>query len=281
MYSSHRVVYYVFLMALAGSVALTGCSSTQPIAHDSAQEAYEKANQYFEEGDYDRAIEYYRGVFQYGRATEWAAYAQYELGRAHEERGEYLIAATEYNRFTQLYSNHELLPDAEYRRGLMYYNESPHYKLDQTDTERAIANFELFLHRHPNHTHAEDAQENVRELRGKLARKKYDAGALYERRRMYRAATYTYEQVFDQYPETDYADRALVAAMRSYIDYSDRSVPGRQEERLQSAIEIYERLTQVFPDSPVLRDAERQYERAQSRLERFQSDEDALADDAS
>ncbi|MES3630142.1 MAG: outer membrane protein assembly factor BamD [Longimonas sp.] len=265
--------YLVIGVALCG-LFLAACSGSQRVVHNSAEEAYQKASELFEEGDYETAIQYYRGVFQYGRGTEWAPSAQFMLARAHEERGENLMAATEYNRFTQLYRNHERLPEAEYRRALMYYNESPHYKLDQTDTERALANFRLYMQRHPNDEHVDDAQAKVQELRNKLARKQFEAGELYERRRMYRAAAFTYESVFDQYPDSDYADQALLASIRTYIEYSDRSVPQRQAERLESAIANYERLTQVFPDSPLLGDAERQYERAQSRLERIRERED-------
>jgi outer membrane protein assembly factor BamD len=235
----------------------------------------------FEEGEYETATEYFRGVFEYGRGSEWAPEAQFQLARAEEERGRYLVAATEYNRFTQLYRTHELRPNAEYRRALMYYNESPSYKLDQTDTERAISNFQLYIQRYPNHEKVDDAEAKVAELRNKLARKQFEAGELYERRRMYRAAAYTYEEVFDLYPDTDYADQALMAAVRTYVEYADMSVQQRQAERLQAAVENYNRLAQVFPDSPHLNAAERHYERAQERLERIREREadDQLAQD--
>ena len=274
---------YLLLGATICSVLLAGCSGSQRITHSSAEQAYQKGMELFEEEEYEDAIEYFRGVFEYGRGTEWAPNAQFHLARAYEERGRYLLAATEYNRFTQLYRNNERLPEAEYRRALMYYNESPPYKLDQTDTERAISNFQLYMQRYPNDDRVSDAEQKVQELRNKLARKQFEAGELYERRRMYRAAAFTYEEVFDQYPDTDYADRALAASVRTYVEYADMSVRQRQEERLESAVENYNRLAQVFPDSPHLREAERQYERAQERLERIrerEEEDEQLAQDA-
>jgi outer membrane protein assembly factor BamD len=83
--------------------------------------------------------------------------------------------------------------------------------------------------------------------------------------------------VFDQYPETAWADDALLGAIRSYIEYAAQSVPQRQAERLDKAIENYNRLTQVFPDSPLLQDAEGLYEEAQDRLEAIQ-EQQSLAD---
>lgn len=282
MYRSFRAMRYLLFGAVVCSVLLAGCSGSQRVTHSSAEQAYQKGMELYEEEEYEEAIDYLRGVFEYGRGTDEAPDAQFYLARAHEERGEHLLAATEYNRFTQLYRNNVRLPEAEYRRALMYYKESPHYKLDQTDTEQAISNFQLYMQRYPNHEKVSDAEEKVLELRNKLSRKQFEAGELYERRRMYRAAAYTYEEVFDQYPDTDYADRALAASVRTYVEYAAMSVPQRQAERFESAIENYNRLAQVFPDSPHLREAERQYERAQERLERIEareSDEDQIAQD--
>lgn len=279
---SFRAMRFLWLGLALCSVLVAGCSGTQRISHTSAEQAYQKGMTLFEDGDYERAIEYFRGVFEYGRGSEWAPEAQYQLARSYEERSRYLLAATEYNRFTQLYRTHALLPDAEYRRALMYYEASPNYKLDQTDTERAISNFQIYIQRHPGHEMVSDAESKVADLRNKLARKQFEAAELYERRRMYRAAAFTYEEVFDLYPDTDYADQALRAAVRTYVAYSDMSVPQRQAERLQKAVENYERLAQVFPESPHLEAAERHYERAQDRLERIRartSESDQLAQD--
>jgi outer membrane protein assembly factor BamD len=282
MYRSFRAMRFLWVGIAVCSVLLAGCSGAQRISHNSAEQAYQKGMELFEAGDHDSAIEYFRGVFEYGRGNEWAPEAQFQMARAHEERGQYLLAATEYNRFTQLYRTHELRPDAEYRRALMYYNASPNYKLDQTDTERAISNFQIYIQRYPTHDMVNDAEAKVAELRNKLARKQFEAGELYERRRMYRAAAYTYEQVFDLYPDTDYADQALMASVRTYVEYADMSVPQRQAERLEAAVENYNRLAQVFPDSPHLQAAERQYERAQERLGRIEereSNDNQLAQD--
>ena len=281
MYRSFRATCALWLGIAVCGVLLAGCSGTQRVAHTSAEEAYQKGMELFEDEEYEDAAKYFRGVFEYGRGNEWAPDAQFQLGRAQEERGRHLLAATEYNRFTQLYRTHSLRPNAEYRRALMYYNESPNYKLDQTDTERAISNFELYIQRYPNHENTDSAEAKIAELRNKLARKQFEAGELYERRRMYRAAAYTYEEVFDLYPDTDYADQALMAAVRTYVSYADMSVEQRQAERLEAAVENYNRLVQVFPDSPHLKAAERHYERAQERLERIQEREaeDQLAQD--
>jgi len=258
----------LLLLSLLGFLLVTGCSNTRRITHSSPEQAYQKGMDAFEEENYDRAMRYFRAVFQYGRGNDYADDAQYRLAEAYREQSRYLLAANEFQRFGELYRTNQRVPQAAYQRALMYYKLSPAYKLDQSDTREAISLFQLFLEQHPQHELAPDAQEKIRELRGKLAHKQYDAGLLYEKRDMWEAAVETYESLFNAYPDTDWADNALLAAMRSYIAYADASIEKKQAERYQKAIDNYERLTQLFPNSNLLNTAEDLYSEAQSKLER-------------
>lgn len=242
-----------------------GCNAGR-LTYSNPQEAYEKGMDYYERGKYDRAIEYFQGVFDFGRTHEWADDAQLFLARSYRANGDLILAASEYGRFIQIYRGDLRLPEAEYERAMTYYERSPGYQLDQTPTRRAIEEFNLFISRHPGHLLRPEAEERVRTLREKLARKQYETARLYERRELYRAAAASFESAFDQYPDTPWADDALVGAMRTYIDYADESIASRQAERYQRAVEHYERLIQLFPNSPLLKDAEALYEQASARL---------------
>lgn len=272
-----RIRTFSSVLALMLAV-LVGCTGGGRITHQSAEDAFQKGQAAFQEEEYDEAIDYFRAVFQYGRGNEYAADAQYFLGASYREQGRYLLAANEFKRFLQLYRNDERATQVEFERAMMYYKQSPHYKLDQSDTQTAISYFQLFIERHPNHELVPKAREHVKELRTKLARKKFAAAGLYEEREMWRAATETYKDVFDQYPDTPWADDALLGTIRSYIAYADRSVQKKQDDRFQKAIDTYNRLAQVFPDSPLLQEAEALYSEAQRKLNRIQQgDEQSLA----
>lgn len=277
-------VYFMRLSVLASLfsvvllVGLMGCSGSQGISTNGPQDAYEKGMAQYEDGNYDRAIRYFRAVMSYGRGNEYGPEAQFQLAMAQRQMKKYLVAANEFKRFKQLYRNHEKVPRAEYEQARAYYARSPRYQLDQTDTRRAIELFRLFIDRYPDHDLASDAREKIDELRAKLAHKQYDAAKLYERRDMWRAATESFESVFDQYPETPWADDALLGALRAYIQYADRSIQERQAERYQKALDQYSRLAQIFPDSPLLNRAEPLRDEAQRKLERVRDrDRESLA----
>jgi len=261
----------LLLFALLG--VLVGCSGGNQLTYSGPEEAYKKGVDEMDEGDYQQAIRFFRAVFEYGRGNEWAPEARFKLAMAQRELGKHLVAANEFQRFTQLYRNDDLLPQAEFERANSYYLRSPMYRLDQSDSEQAISLFRLFIDRYPDHDLVPEAEEKITELRSKLARKKYEAGQLYEQRNMWQAATTVYERAFDQYPDTPWADDALLGAVRTYIRYADRSVENKQAERYRKAIENYNRLTQLFPESNLIGRAEDLYSEAREKLDRVEARE--------
>ncbi len=253
------------LGTLALILVLMGCAGSGRIKYDTPQEAYEKGLALYEAGKYDRAAEYFQGSFDFGRTHSFAADAQLYLARSYRANKENLLAASEYIRFMEIYRSDPRVPQAEYEHAMTYYDRSPDFTLDQTDTERAVQQFQLFITRFPNHENVADAEARILELRDKMGRKQYETAKLYERREMFQAAALSYEAVFDQYFDTQWADDALLGAMQAYMNYSDLSIQVRQAERLQQAIDSYERLIQVFPDSDLLKQAEAVYDQIQLR----------------
>ena len=268
-------VVKLFLVLLVASITLLGCSNSGRIAYTTPQEAFGKGRALFEDGKYDLAIQYFQGVFSFGRTHQWAPDAQLYLARSYKENGEFLLAANEYERFTKIYRADERLAEANFEWAMTYFEMSPESALDQSDTKRAIEEFELFMDRFPSNDLVNDAQKVIVELRTKLAKKQFDTAKLYERRELFEAAALSFESVFDLYPDTEWAQQALVGAIRSYIAFSDQSINTRQPERLQAAIKNYDRLTQIFQESPYLKEAESLYKQAQDRLDSLSGNADA------
>ena len=251
------------------TVLVAGCFGSGRLRYDTPKEAYDKGVERFEVGKYERAAQYFQGAFDFGRTHEWADDSQLYLARAYRADRQYILAASEYSRFAEIYRGDERVPLAEFERAMTYYERSPGYQLDQTDTQRGIEVFNLYMKRYPGHDSIEVAAQRVLQLRQKLAHKQYNTAQLYDRRGLYEAAALSYEAVFDKFPDTPWADDALLSAIRAYIAFSNQSIASRQPERLQKAIDHYQRLLQIFPDSEVLKEAELLYERANAQMERL------------
>ncbi len=257
------------LMALLTALVLSACGSSGELQYESAQDAFEQGMERFENEQYDRATRYFRAVFDFGRTHEYAPEAQFYLARSYQENREYIIAAQEFTRFIELYRTDPRVEEAEFQRAMTYYVRSPRYQFDQTPTRQALRFFQLYVQRFPDSERADLASDKIDEMRNKLARKQVYAAEQYETRGQYQAAALSYDKVFDQYPDTKWADDAMLGAIRMYIAFSEASVPSRQAERLEPALERYQQMLQLFPDSPLLQQAERLYERASERHERL------------
>lgn len=259
-----RSTLLVLLIAIAA-----GCSSGNRIDAETPEAAFEQGLALYERGKHARAIEYFQHVFDFGRTNPRAADAQYYLAKAYFEDEQYLLAANEFTRFVELYRGDERAEEGAYMRALSYYELSPPYQLDQTDTETALTYIRLYLSTYPEGEHAAELGAITEELRAKLAQKQYEVAELYERRELYEAAAISFEQVLEKYPDSDYADDALLGALRNYKAFAEASIPVRQQERYQLAADAYERLVQLFPQSPLIGEAESTYASVDRALERF------------
>lgn len=254
-----------FILLVAFAVlppVLVGCGGATGVVADSAEEAYHDGMDAFAEGRYDRAIEYLRATLDFGRTGEWADEAQIYLARAYFETEQYLLAAAEFDRFADLYPNDPRTEEARLGEIQAYYRLSPPYDLDQTDTDRAIALIRTFMANYPNSVFTDDVVAMLEELREKLARKQYEAGRLYERRELYEAAVLTYQSMLETYPTSPYADDALLGALRAQVAFAEHSIRERQAERFTEALALYDRFVELFPNSPLLSEAEALYDRA-------------------
>ncbi|MEM8484174.1 MAG: outer membrane protein assembly factor BamD [Bacteroidota bacterium] len=269
----------LFLALCCTVMLVAGCGSANRISYDTPQEAFGKGKVLYEEGKYTAAITYFQGVFSFGRTHQWAADAQLYLARAYRDNKEYLLASNEYERFTKIYRADPRLARVNFERAETFAQMSPAPALDQSDTKRAIQEFQLFIDRFPNDDLIGEAQEQVVALRTKLAEKQFLTAQLYERRELFEAAALSFESVFDLYPDTPWAQPALVGAIKMYIAFSDQSIALRQPERLRSAIKNYDRLIQIFEPSEHHKEAESYYEQAQAKLKALQ-DADAAKDAA-
>ena len=96
------------------AIFLAGCGSSSRVRYDTPEEAFEKGKARYDEEDYAVAILYFQGAFDFGRTHQWAADAQIYLARAYRGNREYLLAANEFARFTQIYRSDPRIADAAF-----------------------------------------------------------------------------------------------------------------------------------------------------------------------
>jgi len=249
---------------------LSACTSSNVIRPgDTIDVAFEKAKNLYDEEKYTDAANAFETVVSVGRGTDVGQEAQFLLAESYFKDRRFMLAAAEYERYALFYPNSSRREMVDFKQGKSYYFLSPRYKLDQTNTRKAIEQFRLFNSRYPNSDLVTESGELITELRTKLAKKKFEAANFYMRTDRFQSAVLYYDLVIDDFPETEWAEKSLVEQIEAYIRYADNSIRSKQPERYRLAIDSYEKYIQLFPRGENRPKAEDLYDEAATALEKM------------
>ena len=206
----------------------------------SPDDLYARGVAEFDDREFQRAIIYLERFLSTTLGDPRIPDARMLLGDAHVERREYATAASHYQRVVTDFPNHPRNREARFKICDAYYKLSPAAPLDQEYTVSAIAHCQSVAEYFPGTEEGDSAAGYVDDLRQKLAKKSYDAGMHYFRRRAYDAAVLYFQEVVTQYPDTPLAPSALEQLVETY---------GRLGY-VEDAEEAKERLLREYPESP-------------------------------
>ncbi len=210
--------FLLFAMLLT---MLSGCAGRRKWVDQPADVAWEKIQNYYGRKKYLDAVEHLEIFLINHAGTAKADSAQFILAESHFKMKEYIIAAAEYEKLVSQYPQSPLVEEASYKMGLSFYKLSPKYSLDQSYTHRAFDSFQLFLEEFPASEYKSDALDMIDEIRDKLAKKVFENGRLYQKVKEYDAARIYYDEVLNNYYDTEYAPKALFEKGMTYEAVAD------------------------------------------------------------
>ena len=198
-----------------------------------------------ERGDYTLAIQIFKRVTLDLPLHETADGALIALADAQRAISAYVFAEEAYRRLLSDYPHSPLVPEAEYKLGMAFFDQVLGASLDQSMATQAISQFEYFLAAFPSSDFVDEAAERIVELRTKLAEKRYESATLYFSLRQPKAARIYLESVIVEYPDTVWARAALLDKARSFAIEGARAL----------AEDEYQRLMELYPETEEARTA--------------------------
>ena len=155
--------------------------------------------------------------------------ARYYLADSFYGREEYITAAGRLTRLAEDFPNGEWADDARFRVCEAYRELAPEPTLDQAYTQGAIDHCQSLIVYHPDSPHVGEAQEIVRTMENRLARKAFLNGVFYARRQAFDSAVIDYETVLERWPQSPAAPDALAGMVEAYrrIGYSEEADAAR------------------------------------------------------
>jgi outer membrane protein assembly factor BamD len=149
------------------------------------------------------------------------------LGKAHEGRGEYLLAAQSYARLAETYPDDSLAAVGLLAAGKAYLKLWRNPALDPTYGTLAQTQFRLLSSLYPDSKYRAEADKGVASVDEMMATKDYETAVHYTRRKAFDSAIIYFKDVVRNYPNTVISRDAMMRMVEVYrrpeMNYKDEA----------------------------------------------------------
>lgn len=251
---------------------VVGCSEHSKIVKSTDYDLkYKKAIEYYEGGDCFKALPLFEELMTYFRMTERGEDVYYYYANTQFCLKEYYLAAYYFKRFTVNYPNSPKAEECAFNSAICSMLNSPEYNLDQSDTYKAIDDFQLFMNHYPESGLVDSCNTLIGELRNKLETKSFEKAKLYYRMEKYRSAVILFNTTLEEFPDTDYKEEVLYLIVKSNFLFASNSIETKKEDRYDNTIKSYHTFVDQFGSSKFLKSAESYYNSSQKELEKLRN----------
>jgi outer membrane protein assembly factor BamD len=225
------------LLLLVILFLLSGCKIWLPwgkkaeMPRSTPEGLYQQALLDYQSGDYKRAIELFQRVKEEYPLSPLAIVAELGVGDAYFSGKQYVEAELVYAEFMNLHPTNEDLPYVMYQIGMCHFNEITTIDRDQTETFKALKEFERLMARFPASKFSFMAEKMIRECRKALGEQEFYVGEFYFNIKEYAAALRRFEKIVREYPNVglDYKVSYFIAeTKRRMAEANAKKTPAGQ-----------------------------------------------------
>jgi len=220
----------IFSIILGSIILLSACKSDFEKVRTNPDPDFliKKAFEYYEQEDYNKAQTLFELVINSLRGKTEAEKVYFSYAYTHFYQGKYILASYYFKNFVATYGNSPLKEEAEYMSSYSYYKLSPIYRLEQSNTLKAIDGFQIFVNTYPNSERVAECNRLIDEMRIKLERKEFSIGQLYYDTKQYQSATRVFENMLKDYPDSKDHENIRHLIVKSAYLLAENSVYGRE-----------------------------------------------------
>ena len=224
-----RIVRSTRLVALAaGIVLLAACAGNDEIQTEvqSLTEAYEKAQEYIERGNYARGVQIFEAIQARYPFSDLSRQIQLEMMYAYYKARQPEQAIEVADTFMRENPIHPRVDYALYIKGLAYFEQDAgfierRFKKDITkrppnDVDLSYSSFRRLVERYPASDYAADAQQRMVFLKNRMSAYENHVADYYLRRGAYVAALNRAQRALEEYNGADGNARSLEIMAEAY-----------------------------------------------------------------
>lgn len=266
------------LLLLLMMVVFSSCSNYEKLLQSSDYtQRYEAAKQYYYSGNYSRASALLTDLIAGAKGTDRAEEALFLLGMSAYRDKEYDAAANYFKKYYETYPRGYYVQEAHFFAGKSLYENTPEPELDQSDTYKAITEFQKFTEEFPNSKYHKEATRLIFVMQDKLIEKEYAAAKLYfdlgtyfgtssssSSGNNYEACVVTAQNAISDFPYSERREDFAILILRAKFELAEQSVESKRAERYQNAIDEYYGFVNEYPKSKFLAKATALFNRAKA-----------------
>jgi outer membrane protein assembly factor BamD len=196
-----------WILILAGLVLiLSGCQFSWPwskksdLTRATPDGLYQQGVAYYQDGSYKKSVAVFQRLKEEYPLSKFTIMAELGIADSHFSDKEWPEAELAYTDFLNLHPTNENLPYVLYQLGLCHFNQISTIDRDQSETVKALREFERLTARFPNSKFAFLAEKMIRECKKILGEQEFYVGEFYFNSKQYRAALRRFEKVARDYP---------------------------------------------------------------------------------
>jgi outer membrane protein assembly factor BamD len=259
-----------FPLILVFALFLFGCNGFNKVLKSKdPQYKLKMAEQYYAKKKYNYAQQLYEDIMPFYRGQPEFEDIYYKYAYCAYYQLDYLNADNLFKTFLEIYPNSVKAEEVDYMRAYSYYKQSPKPELDQTNTVKALGMMQTFINTHPGSPRNKEASDIIDVCRQKLEVKDHKSAQLYFDLGHFRAAATAFNEVLNNYPESDKADIYKMMAIRAYFRLAELSVDEKKPERFEKVVSECNEFMDRFPQSPFAKEVQEFLSQSQNNLKTY------------
>lgn len=258
--------FLITLMLLAG---LSSCSKFSKVLKSKDYEYKLKmAEQYYAKKSYRQAQTLFEELFPIYKGSPQFEDLYYKFAYCHYNLRDFVTAENLFKGYLEVFPNSPRAEEVEYMQAYSFFRQSPKPELDQSNTVKAMGMMQVFINTHPGSVRNKEAEEIIETCTRKLEKKEYASAQLYYDLGHFRAAALAFATLINNFPESTASDEYKLMSIRAYYRYASMSIEEKQQERFEKVVSEVQDFQDRFPESKLLKDAERFLELSQNQLKK-------------
>jgi outer membrane protein assembly factor BamD len=271
--SNFAAMFRNALPALFIAVAMMfgGCKYQKILKSNDFEKKFEMAQLYYDNGKYQKAFPLLEELITVFRGTAKAEDVYFLYANCNYKLGDFMLAGYHFNNFVKTFPRSSRAEEAQFMNAKCYFLDSPEETLDQSSTNKAIEEIQLFINRYPNSDRVAECNDLMDRLRAKLEAKSYRHAKLYFRLGDYKAAIFALRNTIKDFPDSRHREELGSMVVKASYELAANSIETKQVERFKDAINECETYLVKYPESSYWREVSRVRDDAKAQLQKLQS----------